>query len=209
MQHLAGQYDLAILVSIAAAITILTLFLAAVRANRFSRRAPGQGPSRHGDGHPGGTYWPARVLEVIDGETLRVRDSGRMLTLRLGSITCPSQARYFSDIARGGLAELIDGRDIVYEAHSRDELGRIESTIFVLREGKWTNVNALMVRLGQAWVKRDADPRLSSARQDELARMERWAKSNRAGIWGATDPSLARPLANGSGARSTQRSRLH
>jgi endonuclease YncB( thermonuclease family) len=207
MQQLAGQGNLAIMFPIA-----ITIFLVAVLfVSRYAYRKwrEDRASSRDNSSLRDGTYWRATVGEVIDGETVLVFDSERKLTLRLDSIACPPHGRYCSEVARSGLAELIDGKDIFYQAHMRDDLGRVVSTIFALCDGHWTNINVRMVGLGHAWVKRADLGHLSSERQDELERMERSAKTCRLGLWGAVDPVPPGLRRNGSGLDSAQRRCVH
>jgi len=206
MQQLAGQGSLVIILSIAFTIA----FVAVLFLSRYAYRKWHQdrASSRQNAASRSGMYWRATVSEVIDGETVLVCDDGRKLTLRLDSIACPAHGRYCREIARRGLAELIDGKDIFYQAHARDDLGRVISTIFALIDGSWTNVNVRMAGLGHAWVKRADFCYLSSERQEELERMERSAKTCRLGLWGPVDPVMHAPRANGGDPESARRSRV-
>ncbi len=206
MQQLAGQVSLAVFPSLAIGISLVAVLLVSAYAYRQWRA--GRAVSREYSASRNGMYWRATVAEVIDGETVRVCDDDRKLTLRLDSIACPAHGRYCSEIARRGLAELIDGKDIFYQAHACDELGRVVSTIFALIDGSWTNVNVRMVGLGHAWVKRADFDHLSIERQDELERMERSAKTCRLGLWGPVDPLPPVPRAN-DGDPEQQRPRVH
>jgi len=206
MQQLAGQGSLAVLYPLAIAISIVAvLFISRYAYRKWWR---GGASYREDSASLNGMYWRATVSEVIDGETVLVCDDDRKLTLRLDSIACPAHGRYSSEVARLGLAELIDGKDIFYQVHTRDELGRVLSTIFALIDGSWTNVNVRMVGLGHAWVRRTDFDHLSSERQEELDRMERSAKTCRLGLWGPVDPVPPGPRANGSDPEE-QRPRVH
>ncbi|MEO0972229.1 MAG: thermonuclease family protein [Pseudomonadota bacterium] len=50
------------------------------------------------------------------------------------------------------------------------------------------NVNERLVTLGHAWVMRGLYYHLPKARQQQLDRLERWARSKRVGLWRTEDP---------------------
>jgi endonuclease YncB( thermonuclease family) len=134
----------------------------------------------------------AKVHHVIDGDTVIVYKSWREIRIRLASasIDCPEEDQDWGDIAKYGLIKLIGGRRILFEEHCQDQYGRIVATIYVQHgdEAQWMNVNARMVTLGHAWVRRDFDGNLPKERQDELYRLQRWARTKKVGLWNSADP---------------------
>ena len=70
-----------------------------------------------------GTY-PARVVAITDGNTLRAVHEGREITVRLRWIDSPETGQRYSSQAKQALGELVGGqvvtvRDFGSDAHSR------------------------------------------------------------------------------------------
>jgi endonuclease YncB( thermonuclease family) len=135
-------------------------------------------------------YQTATVQHVIDGDTVIVATFWQEIRIRLASIDCPEGDQDWGDIAKYGLIKLIGGRKIFFEEHCQDQYGRTVATIYVQSddEAELMNVNARMVTLGHAWVRRDFDGNLSKERQDELYRLQRWARTKKVGLWNSANP---------------------
>jgi len=66
---------------------------------------------------------------------------------------------------------------------------RTLATIYVQnRNSGWVNVNERMVTLGHVWVMRSFYDHLPKERQDQLNRLERWARSKKVGLWKTPNP---------------------
>jgi len=133
---------------------------------------------------------PAKVLWVIDGDSVLVRMADFEVRIRLDSIDCPEDGQQWGDIAKYGLMKLISRRTVLVEQFGADRHGRTLGTLYVYNKakGQYVNVNERMVLLGHAWVYRQYYAHLPRARQDALNRMERWASSRKVGLWGRPDP---------------------
>ena len=132
-----------------------------------------------------------KVQHVIDGDTLVVAHSWGSFRVRLDSIDCPEDGQPWGDTATAGLIKLIGGRRVRLERHGIDIHGRTLATIYVTNRdnGQWLNVNERMVTLGHAWVARKHFAHLSEARQQQLDRLEAWARSRRVGLWKSPNPT--------------------
>src|SRR5262245_169806 len=132
----------------------------------------------------------AKVICIIDGDTVIVAKGWNEITIRLDSIDCPEDGQYWGDTAKYGLIKLIGGRKVRLQEHGLDLHGRTLATIFVQHDYKneWTNVNERMVTLGHAWVMRRFYDHLPKDRKDRLNRLERWARSKKVGLWRASNP---------------------
>jgi endonuclease YncB( thermonuclease family) len=131
----------------------------------------------------------AKVIRVLDGDTVVVAVRQVRLKIRLDSIDCPENGQQWGDIAAFGLIKLIGGKKVHLEEHGLDPHGRTLATIYVRSpngEG-WTNVNERMVTLGHAWVMRRFSDHLPQDRQDKLNRLEKWARSKQVGLWRTQD----------------------
>ncbi len=134
---------------------------------------------------PAGDVKTVKVQQVIDGDTVVVSVFRREVRTRLYGIDCREDGQPWGNIATAGLIKLIGGRTVRMETHGLDHYGRTLATLYVRRDhgSEWTNVNERMVMLGHAWVNRRYYARLPRARQQQLDRLERWARSKRVGLW--------------------------
>lgn len=131
----------------------------------------------------------AKVLKVLDGDTVIVERAFRKVKVRLDSIDCPEDGQAWGDSATHGLVKLIGGKTVNLEVHGLDTYGRTLATIYVKQERKWQNVNERMITLGHAWVMRMFYDHLPPDRQSKLERLEAWAKSKKVGLWAAENPT--------------------
>ena len=115
---------------------------------------------------------------------------GRRIRIRLDSIDCPEDGQPWGDMATYGLVKMIGGKAVQLEQYGKDDYGRVLATIYVRddQNAKWVNVNERMVMLGHAWVMRRYYGHLTPERQDQLNRLERWAKSKKVGLWKTPNP---------------------
>jgi endonuclease YncB( thermonuclease family) len=132
----------------------------------------------------------AKVMRVLDGDTLIVAKGWNQTTIRLDSIDCPEDGQPWGNIAKAGLIKLVGGRRVVLEEHGTDPHGRTLATIYVRHANghEWLNVNERMVTLGHAWVMRIYYDHLPNDRQTKLNHLEGWAKSKKVGLWRTENP---------------------
>lgn len=133
----------------------------------------------------------ARVIWVVDGDTVIISTSWwSETTIRLDSIDCPEDGQEWGNNSKYGLVKLVGGQKVRVEEHGVDIHGRTIATLYVWNREKdqWLNVNERMVTLGHAWVMRRYYQHLPKSRQDQLNRLERWAKSKHVGLWRNPNP---------------------
>jgi len=135
-------------------------------------------------------FQKVKVEYIIDGDTIIVTKSWNKIKIRLDSIDCPEDGQHWGDTAKFGLIKLIGGRKVHLEEHGLDRYGRTLATIYVQHGNgsEWINVNERMVTLGHAWVMRRFYDHLPKDRQDQLNRLERWARSKKVGLWKTPNP---------------------
>ena len=120
-----------------------------------------------------GTLPEAKVVLVMDGDTVIVAEGWGETRIRLDSIDCPEDGQDWGDTATYGLIKLIGGRRVRLEKHGLDDYGRTLATIYVGdANGDWVNVNERMVTLGHAWVMRRYYDHLPDDRKAKLNRLE-------------------------------------
>lgn len=132
----------------------------------------------------------AKVVHIIDGDTVIITKGWGQIMIRLDSIDCPEDSQHWGDTAAYGLIKLIGGRKVHLEEHGLDSHGRTLATIYVRHANKeeWINVNERMVTLGHAWVMRKFYDHLPEDRQNKMNRLESWARSKKVGLWDTSNP---------------------
>ncbi len=120
----------------------------------------------------------ATVVSIGDGDTLRVLDGGRQLTIRLACIDAPEMAQSpYGAQSRSLLAGLAPvGSEVSLRVLTTDRYGR--SVAEILRGNQ--NVNLQMVRGGQAFAYRRY---ISHCNAAAYLRLERGAEIDRQGVW--------------------------
>ena len=129
----------------------------------------------------------ATVLSVGDGDTIRVSDGAKRVTIRLACIDAPETAQkpYGID-ARQKLQTLAPvGSVVSLQTKTTDRYGRTVAEIF--RNGR--SVNQAMVSTGEAFVYWQY---ISGCDRNTYARLEQQAKSQRLGVW-AVPGGIERP----------------
>ncbi|MYF31584.1 MAG: nuclease [Gammaproteobacteria bacterium] len=118
------------------------------------------------------------VVRVKDGDSLVVDSNGREVEVRLADIDTPEFNQPRGEEARDALKSLVDGKEVRLELVGGDAYRRIVAHVFV---GD-LDVNAELVRLGLAWVRRAYDPAPS------LVALEDGARQAGRGLWADEDP---------------------
>lgn len=137
----------------------------------------------------------ARVIAVLDGDTLLVTRGDKPLRLRMAEIDAPevahaggnSDSQSYGTESQKSLADMVMGKQVQVESRAVDSYGRIVAKVFV--DG--LDVNAEQVRRGLAWeyTRFHANKTLMS--------LQREAQQARRGMWAGGDniePSQWRKL---------------
>lgn len=129
----------------------------------------------------------ATVISVGDGDTLRVRDGGQQLTIRLACIDAPEMAQApHGARARELLQRLAPvGSVVSLRVQTTDRYGRSVAEVFRGNE----NLNLLMVRQGGAFAFQNY---LAQCHALSYLTAERQAEFQRLGVW-ATPGGITRP----------------
>ena len=128
----------------------------------------------------------ATVLSIGDGDTIRVRQSGRAVTVRLACIDAPETAQSpHGQQARSYLQQRLPvGREVRLEVKTTDRYGR--SVAEVISD---ININLALVEDGQAFAYRQY---LSGCDAKEYLDAEYRASRRRYGIW-QVEGGITRP----------------
>ena len=123
------------------------------------------------------------VTDVIDGDTIRVRLGSGPITVRLHSIDSPERDQPWGVEAAAALRRRIEGLQVSLEPVTQDRYDRLVAVVFLGDH----NVNAWLVRQGDAWAYRRYldDP--------DYCAWEDAARSAGRGLWSLPADSLRAP----------------
>lgn len=122
----------------------------------------------------------ARVVDVIDGDTIRVELAGAQESVRLIGINAPERGECLSAEATDRLRDLVAGQEVelVVDRTDRDQYGRLLRHV----EVDGADVGAELVRAGLA-LARNYPP--DTTRSDAYAAAQRGAEDDGVGMWAA------------------------
>jgi len=124
----------------------------------------------------------AKVIRVMDGDTMEILYEQRPTKVRLAHIDCPEKRgrQPFGNNAKKALSDLCFGQNVMVYAEKYDRYRRL---IAVVINNKKQVVNQEMIKQGMAWhfKKYSTDP--------VYAQLEIAARKNRVGLWRETNPT--------------------
>ena len=121
----------------------------------------------------------AKVIAVMDGDTVRVLRNGHSVKIRLAGIDAPEGAQEYGMASKQSLAELVLRKQVRVNTQAKDKYGRLLGEVNV--DG--LNINHEQVRRGLAWVY------LRSRSNKILLAMENEAKAAKRGLWAQSTPT--------------------
>jgi len=123
----------------------------------------------------------ARVIRILDGDTMEVLYQHMPIKIRLAHIDCPEKRRSqpFGNQAKQALSDLCFGQYVVVYGQKYDRYRRL---IAVVKNQKKQILNQEMIRQGMAWhfKKYSTDA--------GYAQLEITARKNRVGLWRDINP---------------------
>lgn len=123
----------------------------------------------------------AKVIRIMDGDTMEVLYKKRPVKIRLAHIDCPEKrsTQPFNNQAKKALSDLCFGQQVIVYSKNEDRYGRL---IAVIINNRKQVVNKEMIKQGMAWhFKRFSSDRL-------YAQLEIEARKNRVGLWKDPNP---------------------
>ncbi len=140
-----------------------------------------------------------QVVSVGDGDTLRVRQGGQTITLRLGCIDAPETAQTpWGEQSANRLKQLLPaGQAVQVREIERDRYGR---TVAELYKGN-QSVNLMMVKEGQAVVYTQYLNGCSETK-DQYLDAEAQAKAQKIGFWNQNNPVMPWDFRRGQGSNN-------
>jgi endonuclease YncB( thermonuclease family) len=107
-------------------------------------------PSSQAEAADNRAVLPGVVVGVIDGDTADVRLDSGMIRVRFHAIDAPESGQPHGKAAKAALADLIYGKAVEVEPYQQDRYDRLVARVWI--DGM--NVNAEMLRTGNAWTYR-------------------------------------------------------
>lgn len=123
-------------------------------------------------------FTPLEDIRVVDGDTIRARADGKEIKIRLVNIDAPEIGQPFGNKSKNFLDKLLYAKKITLLAEGKDRYGRVLGNVFSDK----SNVNAMMVKFGFAWVYE------KYAKNSSLYDHQNQAKRKNLGLWSDNDP---------------------
>ena len=117
----------------------------------------------------------AKVVGIMDGDTIRVLRDKEEVKIRLSEIDCPESRQAFGTKAKQATSELAFGKIVTVRAKGKDRNGRPLADI-ILPDGK--SLNRELVRSGFAWWYK------KYSKDESLGKLEAEARAAKRGLWG-------------------------
>lgn len=138
----------------------------------------------HGEAlRPGsGQEFAAKVIAVLDGDTVLVKRAGGLLKIRLAEIDAPEKSQTFGETSRRSLSDMVMGKQVKIASQAMDQYGRMVAHLSV----NGLDVNAEQIRRGMAWEYSNFHSNKALiALQNEAMQAPRglWAQSNPTPPW--------------------------
>ncbi len=125
----------------------------------------------------------AKVVRVIDGDTVQAYDGATNTRIRLYGIDAPESKQAFGQKAKQTMIQLVANQVVNIQDHGQDVYGRLLGTIYLNNK----DVNAIMVANGMAWAYRYQGRLIVP----EYGPLEQKARNEGKGLW--SDPHSIEP----------------
>jgi len=126
-----------------------------------------------------GAEFTAKVIAVLDGDTVLVKRGNGLTKIRMAEIDAPEKAQVFGETSRQSLSDMVMGKQIKVVSQAVDQYGRMVAHISV--DG--LDVNAEQIRRGMAW-------EYSNYHSNHvLVALQNEAKQVPRGLWALSNPT--------------------
>jgi len=121
----------------------------------------------------------ARVIVVLDGDTVLIRRSNRLVRIRLAEIDAPEKAQIFGATSKRSLSDMVMGKQVKIISETMDQYGRMVAHLSI----NGLDVNAEQIHRGMAW-------EYSSYHSNKaLIALQNEAKQVPRGLWALSNPT--------------------
>lgn len=121
----------------------------------------------------------ARIIAVIDGDTVLALKGAQKIKIRLANIDAPEKGQDFGSASRQSLLDMVLRKQVMVDSQALDAYGRVVAELRI--DGR--SVNEEQVRRGMAW-------EYSHYHSDKrYIALQREARDARRGLWVQTNPA--------------------
>ena len=124
----------------------------------------------------------ARVIRVLDGDTIAIVSDGTQIRVRLAECDAPESDQPFGSAATQFTASLVSGRSVTVHVTDKDKYGR---SIAHITTDQGLDLSTELIRAGLAWWYRQYSRNL------QLGFLETQARDAHRGLW--IDPNPTPP----------------
>ncbi|MEQ1527281.1 MAG: thermonuclease family protein [Gallionella sp.] len=127
-----------------------------------------------------GEEFTAKVVAVLDGDTVLVKRARGLVKVRMAGIDAPEKGQPFGESSKRSLSVLVKGKQITVKSQAIDQYGRMVASISL----NGLDVDAEQIRRGMAWAGMRSN-KVMRTLQEEAKRAPRglWALSNPVPPW--------------------------
>lgn len=120
----------------------------------------------------------ARVIAVLDGDTVLIKRANGLVKIRMAEIDAPEKAQTFGETSKRSLSEMVLGKQVKVVSQAVDQYGRMVAHLSV--DG--LDVNSEQIRRGMAWEYSHFHG------NRELVALQEEARQAPRGLWALSDP---------------------
>jgi len=125
-----------------------------------------------------GQAFIARVIAVLDGDTVLIRREGGLLKIRLAEIDAPEKDQTFGETSKRSLSVMVKDKQVKIVSQTMDQYGRMIAHLSVAG----LDVNAEQIRRGMAWEYSNFHTNKA------LVALQNEAKQAQRGLWALSNP---------------------
>ena len=130
---------------------------------------------------PPADTFEAQVVDVTDGDTIKVSHQAERLTLRLARIDAPERTQAYGEQASDFLSAQTLNQTLIVQITEKDRYGRWLAEVYLLNGH---NLNQMLVATGNAWWYREYAP------NDKILEiLQNEARQGMRGLWSQEDPT--------------------
>lgn len=129
-----------------------------------------------------GAEFTAKIVVVLDGDTVMVQRKNKLVKIRLAEIDAPEKAQPFGETSRRSLSDMVLGKQVKISSQAVDQYGRMVAHLGL--DG--LDINAEQIHRGMAWeYSHFHGNKALVALQEEAKQVPRglWALSNPVPPW--------------------------
>ena len=124
-----------------------------------------------------GDQYEAKVIKVIDGDTVWVKSENKHIKIRLSYIDAPELKQTFGIRSKNFLTKLLLDKNVQVNTNKKDRYNRHLGEIYIHNNNESIFVNAKMIKSGNAWI-------YKTYRDNAyLKNLENYARINKKGLW--------------------------